>query len=81
VYQTGKRIADATKWSEGDGVLVVQAHGDYRQLQLALKLFAFGYSPEKVLKDLSESDRFFEFRVPKKVWLEQRDLSNNPFVK
>lgn len=46
----------------GRGVLTVQAHGDYRQLQLAKKLMAFGYSPAKVLKDLSADDRFFDFR-------------------
>jgi len=46
----------------GRGVLTVQAHGDYRQLQLAKKLMAFGYSPAKVLKDLSVDDKFFEFR-------------------
>jgi len=46
----------------GRGVLTVQAHGDYRQLQLAKKLFASGHPPEKVLKSLSEDDRFFDFR-------------------
>jgi len=46
----------------GRGVLTVQAHGDYRQLQLAKKLFAAGQAPEKVLKDLSEGDPFFNFR-------------------
>jgi uncharacterized Ntn-hydrolase superfamily protein len=46
----------------GRGVLTVQAHGDYRQLQLAKKLLAFGHSPAKVLKDLSEGDRYYDFR-------------------
>lgn len=46
----------------GRGVLTVQAHGDFRQLQLAKKLLGFGYSPAKVLKDLSEDDRYFDFR-------------------
>ncbi|MSQ55531.1 MAG: DUF1028 domain-containing protein [Betaproteobacteria bacterium] len=46
----------------GRGVLTVQAHGDYRQLQLAKKLMAFGYSPAKVLKDLAADDKFFDYR-------------------
>ena len=46
----------------GRGVLTVQAHGDYRQLQLAKKIFAAGHSPRKVLKDLSDDDRYYDFR-------------------
>jgi uncharacterized Ntn-hydrolase superfamily protein len=46
----------------GRGVVAVQAHADYRQLQLASRLLAFGYSPAKVLKDLSESDPYHAFR-------------------
>lgn len=55
----GWRISDVVP---GKGVVTVQAHGDYRQLQLAKKLMAFGHSPAKVLKDLSEDDKHFEFR-------------------
>jgi uncharacterized Ntn-hydrolase superfamily protein len=55
----GWRISDVVP---GKGVVTVQAHGDYRQLQLAKKLMAFGHSPAKVLKDLSEDDKYFEFR-------------------
>lgn len=55
----GWRCADVVP---GRGVVTVQAHGDYRQLQLAKKLMAFGYSPAKVLKELSEDDRFYAFR-------------------
>lgn len=55
----GWRISDVVP---GRGVVTVQAHGDYRQLQLAKKLLAFGHSPAKVLKDLSEDDKYFEFR-------------------
>lgn len=55
----GWRCADVVP---GKGVVTVQAHGDYRQLQLAKKLMAFGYSPAKVLKELSEDDRHYSFR-------------------
>lgn len=55
----GWRITDVVP---GRGVVTVQAHGDYRQLQLAKKLLAFGHSPAKVLKDLSEDDKYFDFR-------------------
>lgn len=55
----GWRISDVVP---GRGVVTVQAHGDYRQLQLAKRLMAFGHSPAKVLKDLSEGDSYFEFR-------------------
>ena len=46
----------------GRGVVTVQAHGDYRQLQLAIRLMEFGHSPAKVLKDLSEDDKYFQYR-------------------
>lgn len=46
----------------GRGVLTVQAHGDYRQLQRAKQGFAAGHAPRKVLNDLAEGDRFFDFR-------------------
>ena len=46
----------------GKGVVTVQAHGDYRQLQLAKRLMEFGHSPAKVLKELSEDDRYFQHR-------------------
>lgn len=46
----------------GHGLVTVQAHGDYRQLQLAKRLMEFGYSPVKVLKELSEDDKYFDFR-------------------
>ncbi|MDQ6681187.1 MAG: DUF1028 domain-containing protein [Pseudomonadota bacterium] len=46
----------------GRGLVTVQAHGDYRQLQLAKRLMEFGHSPAKVMKDLSEDDKHFDFR-------------------
>jgi uncharacterized Ntn-hydrolase superfamily protein len=46
----------------GHGVVTVQAHGDYRQLQLAKRLMELGYSPAKVMKELGEDDRFFDLR-------------------
>lgn len=46
----------------GRGVVTVQAHGDYRQLQLAKRLMEFGHSPAKVLKDLGEDDKYFHYR-------------------
>lgn len=46
----------------GRGVLTVQAHGDYRQLQLAKRLLAFGHSPAKVIKELASGDAYFEYR-------------------
>ncbi len=68
----GWRVADVVP---GRGVLTVQAHGDYRQLQLARKLFEFGHSPAKVLKDLSESDPHFEFRQIAVLDLEGRSAT------
>ncbi len=55
----GWRVADVVL---GKGVVTVQAHGDYRQLQLAKRLLAFGHSPAKVIKELGESDRYFDYR-------------------
>jgi uncharacterized Ntn-hydrolase superfamily protein len=55
----GWRITDIVP---GKGIVTVQAHGDYRRLQVAKKLIDFGHSPEKVLKDLCEGDRYFEYR-------------------
>ena len=55
----GWRISDVVL---GKGVVTVQAHGDYRQLQLAKRLLAFGHSPAKVIKELGESDRYFDYR-------------------
>ena len=55
----GWRITDVVP---GRGIVTVQAHGDYRKLQLAKKLIEFGHTPDKVLKDLCEGDRYFEFR-------------------
>ena len=55
----GWRISDVVP---GKGVVTVQAHGDYRQLQLAKSLMAMGHSPAKVLKELSESDKYFTHR-------------------
>jgi uncharacterized Ntn-hydrolase superfamily protein len=46
----------------GRGIVTVQAHGDHRQLQLARRLMEFGHSPAKVMKDLSEDDKYFDFR-------------------
>jgi uncharacterized Ntn-hydrolase superfamily protein len=55
----GWRVADVVRHR---GVVAVQAHADYRQLQLAKTIFELGHSPAKVLKDLSESDPFFDYR-------------------
>ena len=55
----GWRISDVVP---GRGVVTVQAHGDYRQLQLAKRLMEFGHSPAKVLKDLAEDDKYFDYR-------------------
>ncbi|MEO8204198.1 MAG: DUF1028 domain-containing protein [Betaproteobacteria bacterium] len=55
----GWRITDIVP---GKGVVTIQAHGDYRRLQVAKKLIEFGHTPEKVLKDLCEGDKYFEFR-------------------
>jgi uncharacterized Ntn-hydrolase superfamily protein len=46
----------------GRGVLTVQAHGDYRQLQAAKGLLAAGRTPSQVLQELSASDPFYGFR-------------------
>ena len=46
----------------GRGLVTVQAHGDYRLLQLAKRLMEFGYSPAKVMKELGEDDKHFDFR-------------------
>ncbi|MBS0338856.1 MAG: DUF1028 domain-containing protein [Proteobacteria bacterium] len=55
----GWRITDVVP---GRGIVTVQAMGDYRRLQVAKKLIEFGHTPDKVLKDLCEGDRYFEFR-------------------
>ncbi len=65
----GWRVADVV---HGRGIVAVQAHADYRQLQLAKKLLAFGHGPAKVVKDLSESDPFFAFRQVAVLDLEGR---------
>jgi uncharacterized Ntn-hydrolase superfamily protein len=44
------------------GIVTVQAHGDYRQLLIAKRLMELGLGPAKVLSDLKEGDRFFEYR-------------------
>lgn len=46
----------------GRGLLTVQAHGDYRQLQLAKQLLGSGRSPTQVLDELRVNDQFFEYR-------------------
>ena len=46
----------------GRGVVTVQAHGDYRQLQLAKRLMESGHAPAKVLEDLREGDAYFDYR-------------------
>ncbi len=46
----------------GRGVVTLQAHGDFRQLRLAVKLMEFGFSPRKVLADLQHDDMHFEHR-------------------
>ena len=55
----GWRITDVVP---GRGIATIQAHGDYRRLQVAKKLIEFGHSPEKVLKDLCDGDKYFEYR-------------------
>ena len=55
----GWRITDIVP---GRGIVTIQAHGDYRRLQVAKKLIEFGHSPEKVVKDLCEGDKYFEYR-------------------
>jgi uncharacterized Ntn-hydrolase superfamily protein len=55
----GWRCTDVVR---GRGVVTVQAHGDFRQLQLAKRLMEIGHSPAKVMKDLSEGDKYFEYR-------------------
>ena len=46
----------------GKGVVTVQAHGDYRELQRAKTLIAAGHSPNEVLAALAADDLYFEFR-------------------
>jgi uncharacterized Ntn-hydrolase superfamily protein len=46
----------------GRGVLTVQAHGDYRQLQIAKRLMESGHSPAQVLEQLRKGDAFFDYR-------------------
>ena len=55
----GWRCTDVVR---GRGLITVQAHGDYRQLQLAKRLMEFGYSPVKVMADLRQDDRYFDYR-------------------
>lgn len=55
----GWRITDVVP---GRGIVTVQAHGDYRRLQVAKKLLERGHAPDKVLKDLCEGDPHFEYR-------------------
>ena len=55
----GWRVADVVR---GRGVVAVQAHADYRALQLAKRLFEFGHSPAKVVADMSQSDPHHAFR-------------------
>ncbi len=55
----GWRIPDVVP---GKAVVTIQAHGDYRRLQLAKKLIEFGHTPDKVLKDLCEGDKYLEYR-------------------
>ena len=46
----------------GRGVLTVQAHGDYRQLQAAKALLASGLAPAAVLEQLRAGDDYFDYR-------------------
>jgi uncharacterized Ntn-hydrolase superfamily protein len=46
----------------GYGVLTVQAHGDYRQLQRAKALLQTGQSPEAILDTLRHEDPYFTYR-------------------
>lgn len=55
----GWRITDVIP---GRAIVTIQAMGDFRRLQLAKKLIEFGHTPEKVLKDLCEGDKYFEYR-------------------
>jgi uncharacterized Ntn-hydrolase superfamily protein len=55
----GWRISDIVP---GKGVFTVQAHGDYRVLQLAKRLVASGLSPADAMNQLSGQDKFFQHR-------------------
>jgi uncharacterized Ntn-hydrolase superfamily protein len=46
----------------GRGLVTVQAHGDYRQLQRALRLIERGLSPLDVLDELRKEDPYFDYR-------------------
>ena len=46
----------------GIGALTVQAHTDFQQMDLGVKLLQMGYNPRKVLSELGDSDRFPEHR-------------------
>jgi uncharacterized Ntn-hydrolase superfamily protein len=59
----------------GRGVLTVQAHGDYRQLQKAKKLMEEGRSPADILSELKAGDSHFEYRQ-----IAALDLSGNVAV-
>ncbi|MGA0593625.1 DUF1028 domain-containing protein [Enterovirga sp. CN4-39] len=55
----GWRCTDVVR---GRGVLTVQAHGDYRQLQIAKRLMELGHTPQGILKSLEAGDPFFAYR-------------------
>lgn len=44
------------------GIVTVQAHADYRQLQRAKRLMESGHSPSRVLDDLRGGDPYIEYR-------------------
>ena len=46
----------------GRGLVSVQAHADYRQLQLAKRHMASGLGPSQVMKELADNDSFFAYR-------------------
>jgi uncharacterized Ntn-hydrolase superfamily protein len=46
----------------GRGVVSVQAHADYRQLQIAKRHVASGLRPSRVMKELAAGDPFFAYR-------------------
>jgi uncharacterized Ntn-hydrolase superfamily protein len=47
---------------QGKGALTIQAHTDFRLMELGSKLLGLGYAPGKVLREMQDSDRYAEYR-------------------
>src|SRR4051812_34515672 len=60
----------------GRGLVTVQAHGDYRQLQRALQSLERGLTPRQVMDDLRKEDPFFHYRQVAVMDLEGRSAVN-----